>query len=237
MTCHGFDQHKPVLRRVMNDHIGHLAMFLDLHAQSSEGVRIKVRPFLFRIADIYDSAPGREQRAEIIEYLLDENVLAARRQLNPGPVLKRHRNPRRLPFTRIEAFESINRRQILCQPRRPLKRPECAEQLQCGGLDLVDGFRTVRRSRRLVRIRNRQAGLHKLMNGVPPHGFAGVRSISPAVVIGEELHHWGDTHQRGTRICPGFVWLRSRSDRRVRADRSFSCCRGNPNSSRTSMAS
>jgi len=80
MTGHCLDQHEPVLVRQMHDHIGHLSMFIDLHAKSFQIARFDMSPLLAGVTQVHDNAAGSESGAEVLDDLLDKSILPASRQ-------------------------------------------------------------------------------------------------------------------------------------------------------------
>src|SRR5262249_15832882 len=67
-----FGQYQPVLFRIMNDYVRHLAMVADLNTNVTEHRFIKVAPLFSGITTINQLSTRHEPRAKLFTYLFDQ---------------------------------------------------------------------------------------------------------------------------------------------------------------------
>jgi len=84
----------------------------------------------------------------------------------------------------------------------PLWLAKGAQQSQRRRFDLINGLGTVHRPVWLVWIVEGKPGIHKLVHGLPPHRFSGVRRIFLFVVLPCPIHAGCDAHERVCSPCP-----------------------------------
>lgn len=117
------------------------------------------------------------------------------------------RDAHHLPLLAVALLQGHDRGEIGAEARVPRLSTEGAQQLECALLKLIHRLAAVDRPGRVVRILEDQPGVAELVNGLAPHGLAGVRRIGLAVVLREEGHQLGDPAQGGSSFRPGHVRL------------------------------
>src|SRR3990172_4615541 len=121
VACHCFDQKKPVLLNVMHHNIRHLSMFFNLYAYFFQSIGVKISPFGFGIADIDYATARRKELAKVVDNLLYQNILAARRKFDLLPGRELYWDTARIPFPRITLLQRLNGEQILFQLSFPAR--------------------------------------------------------------------------------------------------------------------
>lgn len=79
-------EEQPVVLGVVKDRIGHLAVFVDGHAELGEPGIVEEAGLGPSVADVDDLGSRREARSESFDDLSDEFAVAPRGKLNPTPV-------------------------------------------------------------------------------------------------------------------------------------------------------
>jgi hypothetical protein len=77
---YGLDQYKPMLRGVIDNHIGHFSVRIDCNAQFSQTFLGKEGKLLICVADVQYLAIRSKSRRKLIDYLLDQDILPTWRE-------------------------------------------------------------------------------------------------------------------------------------------------------------
>ncbi len=180
----------------MHNDIGHLRRRRNHDAQAFEVGGFEMQELALRIADVNDRRARREARTKFLDGLFDERILSARRESHRFARRQFHRDARQIALA-LDCLTNLRAvRQILLQLRRPRLRSERAHQRQRGWFDLINGLAAVRRTARIVRVSQQQAGFDEVFHGLVANRLARVRRISDAVGFRDELNDGRDATER-----------------------------------------